>query len=441
MDDNKTVQTALAWLKRFDRFHIRPGLERMEAMLEALGRPERGLSFLHIAGTNGKGSTGAFLAGMLRELGFSVGVFSSPAIMHELDRIQYNGSRIGDAEFVACAERLKRAVSALQDRPTEFEVITALALVYFERVRPDWVIWEAGLGGRWDATNVVEPRVAVVTNVGHDHLDVLGNTLSKIAAEKAGIVKAGHPVVTAAEGVAESVIKKRAGQLGCPYYQLDSCVRAVAHVKREGVSSFSYTGLERTLHDLTIALPGEHQIRNASLSLLVLEVLSRQGCVTLDDAAIRRGLRRTKWPGRMELISKHPRILLDAAHNPEAAARLREALPAYFAYRRLCVIAGIFADKDVMSILKPLGELADCFILTSGDHPRYMPADALANVLANECSCTIKAVSKAEEAVREAVKKCGTDDLILVAGSHDLMSTVRRYIVSDLKAKVGDDGR
>ena len=436
--DKKAVTDALAWLKGFDRFHIRPGLERMEAMLEALGRPEQGLRFLHIAGTNGKGSTGAFMTGILREHGFSVGVFSSPAIMHELDRIQYNGNRITDADFLTCVKRVRQAVDGLQDPPTEFEVITVLALVYFDRIHPDWVIWETGLGGQWDSTNVVEPYVTVITNIGHDHMAVLGETIPQIAAEKAGIIKAGRPVVTAADSVAETVIRTRAEQLDCPYFQLNDRVQIRVHDKQSEGSSFTYKGLCHKWDELVIRLPGGYQLSNASLALLTIEILAKQGLVTLDDHLVKSGLLKTEWPGRMELISKHPRILLDAAHNPEAAAQLVDTLKTYFTYSKLCLIIGIFADKDVTAVAKPLGQLADDVIATSGCHPRYMPADALAGNLRNWCNGTVTAVPKAEEAVREALERCGTDDLILIAGSHDLMSTMRKYFVAETKLKVGD---
>lgn len=432
--ENKAAAEALEWLKRFDRFHIRPGLERMEAMLEALSRPDRGLRFLHIAGTNGKGSTGAFAASVLREHGYSVGVFSSPAIMHELDRIQYNGYRITDRDFLTCAEQVKRTIADLDDLPTEFEVITIIALVYFGTVCPDWVVWETGLGGRLDSTNVVKPAAAIITNVGHDHMAVLGETIAEIAAEKAGIVKTGRaPVVTAAEGVAETVIRKRAAQLNCPYFQLNDCVGIAVQNHRSDKPSFSYKGLRHRWNGLTINLPGDHQVSNASLSLLTLEVLEQQGLLTLDDSAVRHGLYKTEWPGRMEILSEQPRILLDAAHNPEAAARLVDALKAYFTYNKLCLIIGIFADKDVEAVAKPLGQLADDIIVTSGNHPRYMPGDELAGKMDTWCRAAIQVVSKPEEAVRTALKRCATDDLILVAGSHDLMSTVRKFLLSKRK--------
>ena len=238
-----TVEGALAWLKQFDRFHIRPGLERMEAMLTALGRPERDLRFVHIAGTNGKGSCVSFIAHMLREHHFDVGTFSSPAIMHELDRIQYNGNRVTDEQFVQCVERVRTVVDALQQSPTEFEVITVIALVYFKQVRPDWVVWEVGLGGRWDSTNVVTPSVSVITNVGHDHTAILGNSPTQIAMEKAGIIKPERAVVTAAEGAPASVIRERAVQNCSPYYRLQDVANVFVAETTELRQSFSYTGL------------------------------------------------------------------------------------------------------------------------------------------------------------------------------------------------------
>lgn len=424
-----TVPEALDWLKRFDRFHIRPGLERMETMLKALGRPERGLRFLHIAGTNGKGSTGAFTTQLLRELDYNVGMFSSPAIMHELDRIQYNGNRIADDDFLKCAMRVRRVISALEDVPTEFEVITVIALVYFNMIRPDWVVWETGLGGRWDSTNIVEPCVSVITNVGYDHTAILGETEAEIASEKAGIIKVGRPVVTAAENTAEAIIRKRAEDRHCPYYRLQDVVRTPIQEKRESEQSFSYTGLHHRWENLTIQLPGRYQVNNAALSLLTLEVLERQQLLTLRADVIRQGLRKTRWPGRMELISGRPRILLDAAHNPEAAVQLADAISIYFTYHAVCLIIGIFTDKDVEAVVHPLARLASNIIVTSGTNPRYIPAEQLAEMIrGTQSNVAVTVAPNPQAAVKLARHKCRADDLIVVAGSHDLMSAVRKVV-------------
>lgn len=429
--DHTSVMEALAWLKQFDRFHIHPGLERMKAVLEKLGEPDRELRFIHIAGTNGKGSTGAFIRHVLKAHGWSVASFTSPAIMHELDRIQYNGNRIDDEAFLACADRVQGALVDLEEgSPTEFEVITLIAIVYFHMVRPEWIIWETGLGGRWDATNVVRPAVAVITNIGHDHQMVLGETLEQIAEEKAGIVKPGCPVVTAVEPPAESVIQRRANELDCPYYSVNDRVQVTIREKCLDGVTFSYKGLIRDWDSLTIRLPGDHQVGNAALSLMTLEVLEKEGLIDLKDTAVRDGLHQTMWPGRMELVTEHPRILLDAAHNPEAVAHLVKALKTYFTYKHLILVIGIFKDKEVAAVAKPLGELADDIFVTVGSHPRYVPAEKLAESMRSWCSSSVAAVPQAEEAIQMAIHRSGRDDLILVAGSHDLMSIVRKYLLT-----------
>lgn len=429
----RTVAEGLRWLKGFDRFHIRPGLERMEMMLTALGRPEQDLRFLHLAGTNGKGSTGAFLARILREHAYAVGVFSSPAMMHELDRIQYNGNKITDEDFLTCINRVERAASGLPDAPTEFEVITALALVYFQMTRPDWIIWETGLGGRWDATNAVQPCAAIITNIGHDHMGVLGTTETAIAEEKAGIIKGAHPVITAAENKAETVIRRRAEECHGDYYRLQDYVTTSIQKAAESGQVFFYSGLRRRLDHLRIRLPGHHQVRNAALSLFTLEVLEQQRLLTLEEETVKRGFQKTSWPGRMELMKGQPRILLDAAHNPEASTQLAEAVQAYFTYDKLCLIIGVFADKDVASVVRPLARLATDIVATSGDHPRYLPAAQLAEIIqglqSDKSNVAITSVPHPLEAIKWGQHHYGTDDLILVAGSHDLMSTVRKKLL------------
>lgn len=435
-----TITEALAWLKQFDRFHIRPGLERMEAMLAALGRPQRGLRFIHIAGTNGKGSTGAFLSHLLRAHGYTVGTFSSPAVMHELDRIQYNGNRVSDTQFLDCVRRVKHILPDMRDRPTEFEVITVIALVYFARVRPDWIIWEAGLGGRWDSTNVVEPCAAVVTNVALDHEHVLGKTIPQIAREKAGILKERRPAVTGAEGVAAAVIERRANALHSPFFALRDHVRFTVHKgEAECRQTFSYRGLKHQWDALAITLPGRHQAVNACLSLLALEVLEKQGTLKLNEAAVKRGLSQTRVPGRTELFMvEERRMMIDSAHNPAASAQLAAVVRA-MAYERLWLVLGIFADKDVDGVCGPLVPLADEVIVTEGEHPRFASCEALAKQLRRTFGDkAIQSMTGPGKSVRFALKQAGKDDLILAAGSHDLMSLVRKLVVVEMKAKAGD---
>lgn len=425
-----SVQGALDWLKRFDRFHVRPGLERMEVMLDALGRPEQGLRFIHLAGTNGKGSTGAFIARILREHGFNVGVFSSPAISHELDRIKYNDCRMTDDLFLRCVARMKPVIDQLEDVPTEFEVTTALAIGYFAVRRPDWVIWETGLGGRFDSTNVVQPVVSIITNIGYDHTEILGGTLEAIAFEKAGIVKEGRPVVTGVrQPGALKVIKARAQALHAPLYTLEQCVRWRRQaVERDG-QMFSYSGLSHSWDALAISLRGSHQLENATLALLALEVIAGEGRLKLAEDAVRRGLKETRWPGRLELVCEMPPVLLDAAHNGEAARRLVEALHDHFTYERLHFVFASFRDKPVREVAKTVGQLADEIIVTAGRHPRYIPAGQLAKTVQEVFpSKRVTAVTGPQQAVQQALANAGPNDLVLVAGSHDLISVVRGAI-------------
>ncbi len=351
-----TYPEALVYLGATRRFGMKLGLDPMRAAAAALGHPENSLRFIHLAGTNGKGSTAAFCESCLRAAGFRVGLYTSPHLVSVRERIQIGRVPISEAAFAEGISAVRDAVSGLSNPPTTFfELMTALALRHFAQERVDWVVWETGLGGRLDATNIVTPEVCIITNIGLEHQQYLGPTLAEIAAEKAGIVKPGVPVVSAVEpGPAAEVIAKIAREKNAPL----AWVRSEANASwREGRQRAEIDGREYVL-----GLIGAHQAENAACAVAALRRLPGEGIVPAE--AIARGLESTAWAGRFEIVSESPLIVLDGAHNPAGMRKLVETWTSFLASRGLAAASGahlIFAsvsDRDVTEIAALLRPLA-----------------------------------------------------------------------------------
>jgi dihydrofolate synthase/folylpolyglutamate synthase len=350
-----TYPDALVFLGGTRRFGMKLGLEPMCAAAAALGHPEKSLRFIHLAGTNGKGSTAAFCESCLRAAGFRVGLYTSPHLVSVRERVQVDRAPISEAAFAEGMTAVQEALRGVENPPaTFFEWMTALALYHFARERVDWVVWETGLGGRLDATNIVTPEVCIITNIGLEHQQYLGPTLPEIAAEKAGIIKPGVPVVSAVEaGSAADVIARIAREKNAPL----TWVRAGAKASwRDGRQWAEIDG-----RDYALGLIGAHQAENAACAVEALRQLPGGGIVSAE--AMARGLESTAWAGRFEIVSESPLIVLDGAHNPAGMRKLAETWTSFLASRGLAAESGahlIFAsvsDKDVTeiaAILRPL---------------------------------------------------------------------------------------
>lgn len=384
----QTALDAVAWITGLmPTVGIRPGLERMNLLMEKLNHPYRRLKFIHVAGTNGKGSVCAYLTSVLREAGYDVGTFTSPYITSYSNRFQYNGEDIADADLVKLANRLKplcEEMAATEWGPlTMFEVTTALAILYYSTVTfPDYVVWETGLGGRLDVTNVVVPIVSVITNIGHDHMDLLGPTIADIAFEKAGIIKSGVPVVTgASQPEAVDVIERTAKEKKASFYRLSEKFRYETLSVSENESTFSFAGPFRTLDSLPITLSGAHQIENAAVAVMTLEVLRQYYALIVEDDVLAEGLRKTTWPGRLEMVSKQPRILIDGAHNPEGMQALAAALRDVYSYDTLNIMVAMMPNKNHEEALRHILPMVNSLIVTEPDFHKKMNADDLAAVV------------------------------------------------------------
>jgi dihydrofolate synthase/folylpolyglutamate synthase len=410
---------ALDYIHSLYRFGTKPGLERIEALLHRLGDPHRSLRCAHITGTNGKGSTAAFLASLLTAHGLRAGLYTSPYLESFTNRMAVGGRDVTGEELVRLVEKVRPhvaeiAASAL-GQPTEFEVITAMAFDYFAHLAPDWVVVEVGLGGRLDATNVIVPEVAVVTNIGLEHTQVLGDTVEQIAFEKAGIIKRGVPVVTAADKPeAFAVLEKTAGERGCPLLAVGREVRVeVSETTLDG-QIFDYQSRQRKLRGLKTALLGRHQVVNAASALAALECLP----VSFDEASVRAGLATARWPGRLEIFSREPLILVDGAHNTDGVLALRRALTELLNGRKLHLVLGILADKAVEEMLSLLAPLATAGLLvTRPESERAADPELVAALARPFAPVPVQVFNTVPAAVEAALAAVRPGEAVCVAGS------------------------
>lgn len=382
----QSYDEAVNWINGLIPFGIRPGLARIETLLERLGNPERRLKFIHVAGTNGKGSTCAFLTEVLLQSGYSVGTFTSPYITKFTNRFQFNGEDIPEETLLKLANRLHPLVLEIAETelgsPTMFEVSTALAILYYavESI-PDVVVWETGLGGRMDVTNVVHPVISVITNIGMDHTDILGETIPEIAAEKAGIIKPGVPVVSAVtQPEAIKVLMETAERNRSSLYLAGEQFSYDRTGGNEEEQTFRFFGPFRNM-DIGISLQGEHQCANAACAMMSLEILRYYMAFVIEDDSLKKGFHDTKWAGRLEQVSSSPRIILDGAHNPEGAESLANSLPKIYQYQKLNLMMGMLANKHHETYMKHILPIVDTLILTEPDFRRKMDAKALGDIV------------------------------------------------------------
>lgn len=402
------------------RFGIVLGLSTITNILYGLGNPQRTFSAIHIAGTNGKGSIASALATILQQAGYRVGLYTSPHLIRFNERICVNGSPISDDAVVASWEAVK-SVHHGDREPTFFEFSTAMAFHQFSRQRVDYAVIETGMGGRLDATNVLSPTLTIITNISLEHKNYLGHTIAAITAEKAGIIKAGIPVVTGVtQKSARAVVEKIAAAQHAPLFLKGRDFR----VRRGTADRFSYTGIDHRWPGMRTGLAGAHQIDNASLVLAACELLMRDR-VDLKREQIQAGLAQNHWPGRLEVVSQKPYVVLDGAHNLMAAKRLGRFLKTALAGKRITMVAGILDDKPYQAILKDL--LAPCtrLIITRPKIDRALPPETLESV-ARPLIGQIEIIADVGEAVRHAIATSGPDDAVCVAGS--------LYVVGEAKA-------
>ena len=414
-----SINDHLAALYRLRRFGIKLGLATISRLMRGLGNPQDRFSSIHIAGTNGKGSIAAFLSSVLARGGYKVGLYTSPHLVRFNERIQINGCPISDKDVARVAEAVQR-VYTQGEPPTFFECATAMALYHFASEGMDWAILETGMGGRYDATNVVHPEVSVISNISMEHQEYLGNTLAKIAREKAGIIKRGAGVVTGArQKSALRVIEQVAAEKEVPLFRLGKEIRI-----HKDKGAFTYLGISRRWPRVKIGLIGDHQVTNAALALGALELLLEKG-LYLTDEAVYAGLAATRWPGRLEVFSREPFILLDGAHNPSAVKTLKKFLENSFPSRRLTMVVGILEDKAWKPMLRDLVAVADRMILTRPQYERAADPHELASFV-RPFKQDLVVIPKLADAISFALEEAGNADAVCITGS--------LYTVGDAKA-------
>ncbi|MBA7596846.1 Folylpolyglutamate synthase [subsurface metagenome] len=433
-------QAALEYILSFTDYERSPAvlyspanfdLRRMEELLERLGNPHLRARAVHVAGTKGKGSTAAMIASALGAAGYGTGLYTSPHLHTFRERINIAGKDIAEGEFSTLVERLKPEVEAVNlshayGELTTFEILTAMALTYFGEARVDFQVLETGLGGRLDATNVVPAEVAVITSISLDHAEVLGDSLDKIAGEKAGIIKPGSVVVVSPQQEeAEMVIAKVCGEKGARLIAVGRDVtwqKMAADIRGQSLRVQGQTDS----YDLTIPLLGEHQLENAATAVAALEALASCG-VTIPTESIVGGLAEVRWPGRLEILSHEPLFLVDGAHNADSARRLKEAIKQYFDFQRLVLIIGVSSDKDIAGIAGELAPLSAVAIATRSRHPRALAPSLLLEELIKHGAYTELTESVAA-AASHALALAGPRDLICATGSLFVAAEAIEYV-------------
>ena len=423
-----TYEEALTYIHSVIWRGKRIGLGRITELLHKMGNPERELKFVHVAGTNGKGSTASMTASVLREAGYHTGLFISPFIHMFNERMQIDGSPISDEELVEITQYVRPLAEEMEDKPTEFELITALAMEYFKRNRCDIVVLEVGLGGEMDSTNVIPtPEVAVITALGLDHIKELGDTIQDIARAKAGIIKEGGQVVFYGQNPEAQVIVETTAAAKNSVLTIPDYSRLIPGEKSLEGQYFSY----KTYEDLHIGLLGTYQLNNACVVIEIMEALRRQGW-EIENQAIYRGLSQSRWTGRLEKIHENPLIFVDGSHNPHGIKATAESLRTYVPQGGITFLVGVLADKDAVHMMEELPELASSFVTITPPSMRAMDSEDLAALLRTMTDKPVRAATSVKEGCAMALQEAGPEGVICAMGS--------LYMVGDVTAAFKEMG-
>lgn len=396
------------------------GLERTQNLLKLMGNPEKKLKFVHIAGTNGKGSTAAMTASILQKAGYRTGLYTSPYIYRFHERMQVNGEEISDEELAAVTEYVKPLAESMEEHPTEFELVSCIAFEYFRRKNCDIVVLEVGMGGAMDSTNVIEvPEVAVITNIGLDHTEYLGDTVEKIAETKAGIFKEnGDAVIYRSTPSVEAVLENICAQRSVKLKKADFDGLVLHSHSLEG--QIFDCGRRKNLH---LPLLGSHQLKNAAVVLGIIDTLIEKGW-HITEENIRDGLRDTRWPGRFDVVGHDPLFIIDGGHNPQCFEALIKNIQDYLPGRKIIALTGVLADKDYADMYKPVLPYVEQFVCITPPNPRKLDAEQLAAYL-QQVGAAASPCESIEEGVRTAVRLAGKDGVVLCFGSLYTIGSVR----------------
>ncbi|MGI6679355.1 MAG: bifunctional folylpolyglutamate synthase/dihydrofolate synthase [Dehalobacterium sp.] len=425
---------AMEYLKNMTTFGINLGLGRIQNLLARLGNPEKKVSFIHVGGTNGKGSTSAMLASILQQSGMRVGLFTSPHIHSYTERIRINGVEIGENDIARLLTELRvhldQMVQEGLEHPTEFEVSTALALLYFAQKEVELAIMEVGLGGTIDSTNVIMPRISIITNVAMDHMDYLGNTLEEISSVKAGIIKYRRDVITAADNpTVLKVLREKAEKEQAPFWEYGRDFWVEALSRTEEGQSFHCSVQGKSYNDLKITLRGDHQLKNAALAVAAAVKLG------IEESMIREGLKQASWPCRLETVRQNPLVLIDAAHNHHGIKTLVQALKEYWPDKKKVLLLGMLADKEREKVVAEIAPLAEKVVVTKPNNPRAGSWEQLVEFVKAFVD-QVEVVENIGQAVDKALDLTARDEMLVITGSIYMVSEARAHLIfPDLDVK------
>ncbi|MCL2045904.1 MAG: bifunctional folylpolyglutamate synthase/dihydrofolate synthase [Oscillospiraceae bacterium] len=415
-----TIEETLEYITKVQWRERKPGLDRIRELLAAVGDPHLKTKYVHVAGTNGKGSTSACLASVLKKAGYKTGLFISPYVIRYNERMQCNGEYITDEELIAYTEELRVYADAMEEPPTVYEITTALGFMFFARRECDIVVLEVGMGGELDATNIIDlPEVAVITTIGYDHVEELGPTLADIASAKAGIIKGGDVVIYGGTDEVEAVFEEVCVEKNAKLHKADYSRITNVQVLLEG-NKFDF----EPYGEITVALTGTYQINNATVVITALEVLREKG-YNISDDDIKSGLAGVYWPGRMEVLGHNPVFILDGSHNPEAAEVTAESLIKIFPDKKIVILMGVMADKDVDAMISYIAPITKAFVACTPDYEgRAMEAKTLAEKL-SAYTVPVLVANSFDEAINHSVQLAGIDGVVCTFGSLYLSPSLR----------------
>jgi len=410
--------SAIEYLDSFTWLGSRPGLERVSELLNRLDNPQNKLKFVHLAGTNGKGSTACFISEILQAAGYRTGLFTSPFIHVFNEQMQINGEMISDEDLEYVVNKIKIHADAMEDHPTTFELVTAASFCWFLEKNCDIVVLETGMGGALDSTNVIQsPELSVITPIDMDHMEFLGRTITDIATAKAGIIKQGRPVVIAKQHPeATAVLTRVAAEHNTTITEADKIIQGEFSFQGQHFSCGSFS-------DLFIKLLGRYQMDNAALAVKAIELLDWD----ISESAIRNGLQSANWLGRFELAAENPPTIVDGGHNAQGAIVLADNLKRYFPDKPVIFVMGILADKDIQTIVSPILPLAKQFFTITPDSPRAMPAVDLAEYISKQGVMAVP-MGNVDIALEQAKELSGTDDIVCYFGSLYSIGAVRNAL-------------
>lgn len=424
-------QEAIEYLRKLTKFGYNFGLERITELLRRFDNPHLKLQVIHIGGTNGKGSTAAMISSILKESDYRVGTFTSPHLSSYTERFCINGQRMPEQVVADLLNELRPHLESMvsngYEHPTEFEVGTAMAFIYFHREKVDFVVLEVGLGGEIDSTNVVVPLVTVITNVAMDHMEYLGNSVREIARVKAGIIKKGVPLVTAAQGEALEVIMEKSELMSAPVTIIGKDVswRGIKH-GLEG-QYLDIVGLIDEYKNVFLPLLGRHQQVNAATAVAALEILINKKIIRV-GGAIERGISLTAWPGRLEVVNKKPIVVIDAAHNYEGAVALRKIINDYFSGKRVVLVLGMLGDKERSKVVAELAPGISTIVVTKPNSPRAGDWESLAGE-ARKYVRRVEVIASISEAVQAALSMANPEDIVIITGSIYMIAEARELFI------------